>query len=63
MKTDPDPFANCTVIRTFGNAKPTDQHTASTIRAVDNEIFKILQKREQRQRKPRVDVRGIELRI
>jgi hypothetical protein len=45
---DPDPFADCDIIVCYGGAKPTDKHLASTIRAVDNEIFEFLERRERR---------------
>jgi hypothetical protein len=45
---DPNPFADgSTVIKCYGNAKPTDVHLASTIRCVDDEIINLLKRRER----------------
>ena len=38
------------IIRAYGNAKPTDTHTLSTIPAVDEEIIEWLARRERPQR-------------
>jgi hypothetical protein len=40
------------VIVCYGGAKPTDTHLISTIRAVDEEIFKFLGRREARKKIP-----------
>ena len=36
---DPNPFADCDTIVCYGNAKPTDTHTASVINCIDGEII------------------------
>ena len=45
---NPNPFADCDVIVCYGGAKLTDEHLASTVHCVDDEIIEWLKRREQR---------------
>ena len=47
---EPNPFADCDVIVCYGNAKLTENHLASTVHCVDDEIIGSLKRREQRRR-------------
>ena len=38
---DPNPFADCDTIVCYGNAKPTDTHTASVIHCIDGENYRV----------------------
>jgi hypothetical protein len=44
---DPNPFADCDFIVCYGGAKLTDQHLASPIHCVDDEIIEWLERRER----------------
>ena len=50
---DPNPFADCDTIVCYGNAKPTDTHTASVIHCIDGEIIGWLERQERRRRDTR----------
>jgi hypothetical protein len=43
---DPNRFADCDVIVCYGGAKLTDEHLASTMHCVDDEIFEWLKRRQ-----------------
>jgi hypothetical protein len=50
--SSPGLFADgCTLSVCYGNAKPTDTHLASTIHAIDDEIFEWLAQRERRSKR------------
>jgi hypothetical protein len=38
---DPDPFDDCDAIVCYGGAKATDNHLASTVHCVDDEIYRM----------------------
>jgi hypothetical protein len=47
---DPDRFDEVEIIFCGGSARPEDTHLASTIHAVNDEIFEFLERRERRKR-------------
>jgi hypothetical protein len=55
---DPNPFADCDTIVCYGNAKPTDTHTASVIHCIDGEIIGWLERQERRRRATRKSRQG-----
>jgi len=55
---DPNPFADCDTIVCYGNAKPTDTHTASVIHCIDGEIIGWLERQERRRRDTRKSRQG-----
>jgi hypothetical protein len=51
-------FADDMIVVCYGNAKPTDLHLLSTIRAMDNGIFKYLKRRENQQQRRKTNARS-----